>query len=351
MEDTLKVDIADPLEIQLHLLSIAYFYGDYSIIHHFTNRNSPIFTAMTTGDIHALKKFAAKNEINFDQLSDEDKERFNQFHQKIVNEYKSQLKATSLPLPEEYLEALAARAVQLGNFATAHSALQVINKLEKKVNELLVSGVQLLQSKEVKSGSNETATEQLRQSIKQSAELFYKAIRIKKPLGNQFQYLSYNLYFNNNEALRKYYKYVEMNLIKEIIEFSIQYLTDDKVIADKIIGSLYSGKLRKIFLRYFAEIFSLGDANYQNFIDRYKEATKLLKQAKQEEDFLDIQKTLLGRGTGDNEYYQFLRELAVDHPISTLLVTIVPTPDDIPVIAPIILKSGVSLLEFLELDK
>ena len=85
------------------------------------------------------------------------------------------------------------------------------------------------------------------------------------------------------------------------------------------------------------------------FVDNYHQAAKKLKNAKTEKDFIDIQKTLLGRGTGDNKYFQFLRELALEHPISTLLVATQSTPDGEHYIAPLILKSGVSLLEFLEI--
>ena len=303
---------------------------------------------MSAGDMHALKKFAAKHEINFDRLSDEDKEKYNQFKEKIFSKYKPQLEAQPLPLPEQYFEDLADRAIQLGNFTTAHSALQVMNKLEKKVNEYVVKGIQLLQSKEMKSSSSEAESELY---VQQAADHFYNAIRIKNPLGNQFQYLATNLHFKDVDALRKYFKYVELNLLKEIIEFCIQYLTDDKIIANKIVENLPSAKTRKMFLRFFAEQYSFGNENYQKFVSHYKEATQLLKEAKEYSEILKLQKILLGRGTGDNEYYQFLRELATEHPISALLVAVATTSDGTPFIAPIILKSTVSLMEFLELDK
>ena len=348
----MQIDLTNTTEIQLHLLTTAYFYGDFSIIHYFTNRNSPICRAATERDIHALKKFALKHEIDLDQLPDGDREKFNQFQQKITNEYKSQLESEPLPLPEQYLEELANRAIQLKNFTSAHSTLQVNNKLDKKVNKFIVTGVQLLQSKDVKTASSASAEEIFSKNIQQAVWQFYQAIRIKNPLGNQFQYLAPDLHFTNADAMRKYAKYVELNLLKELIEFNIHFLVDDKSIAEKICNNLVSAKVRKTFLRYLAEQFSFGKENFQQFVSRYKEAVQSLNAAKEDKEFLKIQKILLGHGTGDNEYYQFFRELTTEHPISALLVSVLPTPGDgIPFIAPIVLKSGISLMEFLELDK
>lgn len=348
------MDLTNPLEIQLKLMTTAYFYGDFSTIYPFTNHNSMIYNAVIAGDVNALSKFASKNDIEIDELSDESIEKYNQFHHQLTSNYKSQLEKNPLPLPAPYLEELADRAIELGNYSTAHSALQAINSLDKKVNEFIVKGVELLQSKEVKGSevsSDESGSDSLDERIRQVAFQFYQAIRIKEPLGHQFQYLGPNLYLENSEALRKYMKYVELNLIKELLEFGIQYLADDRAIAERIIKNLPSSKIKRLFLKHFAEFFSLGSENYQAFVRRYQEAVKLLKNAKEDREFLTIQKVLLGRGTGDNQYYQFLRELAVEHPISTLLVTIELTSDGTPYIAPIILKSGISLMEFLELDK
>jgi len=275
----LQIDLTNMTEIQLYLLTIAYFYGDFSIIHYFTNRNSPVYRATTEGDIHAFKKFAFTYEIDLDELSDEDKEKFNQFQQKITSEYKSQLESEPLPLPEQYLEDLANRAIQLKNYTSAHSALKVNKKLEKKVNEFIVIGVQALQSKDVKTASSDADEDNFLENIQQAVRQFYQAIRIKNPLGNQFQYLVSDLHFQNVDAMRKYAKYVELNLLKELIEFNIKFLADDKSIAEKICNNLVNGKARKTFLRYWAEQFSFGKENYQQFVSRYKEAVQLYRCA------------------------------------------------------------------------
>jgi hypothetical protein len=338
------------IDLQLELLTTAYFLGDFSIIYQFTNKNSSIYNSLLTKNAVALKTYAQRNGIELDQFSDEQRQQFEQFQKHLAQNYQKQLEANPVPLPEPYFEELAQRAIELKNYSAAHSAMNAINKLEKKVNELIVKGVEALQSKEAKAESADH-DDAIRQKIAQSADYFYQAIRIKNPLGNQFQYLSSNFFFKDHESLRKYYKYVELTLFKEIVDFAIEYLTDDNVISQKIITNLSTGKSRRLFLKYFAELFSLGQDNYLVFVDNYKKAVELLKAAKTEQEFFNVQKVLLGRGTGDNNYLQFLRDLAVEHPIATLLVTLAPSADQVLHLRPFMLKSGTSLLEFLELDR
>ena len=62
----------NPIEIQLQLLATAYFYGDYSIIHHFVNKNSFVYNAMLAGDLHALQNYAENIIIDSDDLTEQD---------------------------------------------------------------------------------------------------------------------------------------------------------------------------------------------------------------------------------------------------------------------------------------
>lgn len=338
------------LDIELHLLATAYFIGDFSILYYLTNRNGPVYNAAASGDENALEKFADRNDIDETLLKEEDQEKYNEILQSIRDKYQQQLSEQLVPVPENYLQELAERALDMGHFADAHSALDVIGKLDKKVNEYIVNATQILQSKVVRDEESENADE-LNAMIQQAADQFYQAIRLKNPMGNQFQYLAEELHFRDHDALRKYHKYIETNLLKEIIEFSINYLTDDKIISAKILENLKSGKVRKLFLKFFAIKFSGGEEKFREFAENYKQAAEMRKNAKHEKDFLDIQKKILGRTTGGNEFFQFIRELAFDHPVGTLLISIDTSPNDTPYIVPVILQSGITLLEFLELDK
>lgn len=340
-------NINEPHDMVIHLLSLSYFYGDYAIPYHFMNPASQAYLSVKKGDIAGLQNFALRNWIDFDLLSEEKQTELEQIYEKIVDKYGDQLKTELAPLPVEFLNELGERALKFNKFRDAHSAFMASGELEKRVNKFLVEATQILQSKELTGGDLEK--DAFEQKLSQIVDLVYRAVKLKNPFGNQFQKLGPKLHYEDAEAARKYSKYIEQRLFKEIIDFGIQFLIDDKSIDSKITSALASGKLRRAFLKQLAIHFSGGVEKFRSFSEKYQQAVEKLKHAKSESDFLDVQKTLLGRGTGDNEYYQFLQELSLEHPVSALLVNTGMTPENKPFIAPTMLKSGASLLEFLEL--
>ena len=340
-------DINEPYELVLHLLSLSYLYGDFAIPYHFMNVSSQAYLSVKKGDIEALHQFASRNWIDFDLLSEEKQTELEQIYDKISNQYGEQLKIELAPLPLEFLTELGERALKFGKFRDAHSAFKASGDLEKRVNQFIVEATQILNSKDLTSG--EMGDEALDGKLSQAAEFVFQAVKLKNPFGNQFQKLGPQLHYEDAEAARKYGKYIEQSLFKEIIDFTIQFLIDDRSIDSKITNALSSGKLRRAFLKQLATRFSGGADRFKSFTENYRQAVEKLKEAKTEKDFLEVQKILLGRGTGDNEYYQFLQELSLEHPVSALLVNTQMTQENKPFIAPTILKSGASLLEFLEL--
>lgn len=346
--------IEDTHDLIIHLLSLSYFYGDYSIVFHVMNTSSSVYLSIKKGDIAALRRFAGRNWIDFEKLSEVQFQEMESIYQNIKEKYGEQLKTEFSPLPEKYLAELGERALGFGHYKDANSAFSALKELDKRVNEKIVAAMELLKSKEVNNpGADDEAGDEstFSQKISQAVDFVYAAVRLKNPFGGQFQYLGENLHYKDSESMRKFTKYVELNLLKELIDFSIVFLLDDRHIADKVIQALPSGKVRKIFLRKLAIRFSGGEERYKQFVDNYTKAVEKLSLAESEIDFFNVQKTLLGRGTGENVYHQFLRELSLEHPMSALLVSTQPTPKGEPFIGPLILKSGVSLLDFLELGK
>jgi len=338
--------IDDLYDLIFHLLSFAYLYGDYAIPHHFMNTSSQAYLSVKKRDVAALRKFAARNWIDRELLSPGKQQELEEIYEMIVRKYGKQLREELSPLPTEFLTELAERAVRAGHFRDAHSAFKTLKILDKKVNELIGDAIQLLRSHEVVSGGSDDTTIQ---KIQQAVELVYQALRIKNPFGNQFQKLGTHLHYEDADQARKYAKYVELTLVKELLEFAIQFLIDDRSIADKVINALSTSKLKRIFLRQLAVRFSGGEERYARFVEKYRQAIERQKTATTEKEFLEVQKTLLGRGTGDNKHFQYLRELSLEHPISALLVSTQTTSGGEHYVAPIMLKSGSSLMDFLEL--
>jgi hypothetical protein len=339
--------INDPYDLVFHLLSFSYFYGDYAIPHHLMNTSSQAYLSVKKGDIAALRRFASRNWIKTERLPEEKQQELDQIYQMIVSKYGDQIKAELSPLPIQLLTELGQRALLFGHYRDANSFYRAIKELDKKVNEMIGEAIQILKSKEVTSSDDDQLIDQ---KMSQAVEFVYIAIRLKNPFGNQFQNLGPELHYEDADAARKYAKYVELTLVKELLEFGIQFLIDDKHITEKVVTALSTSKLRRMFLKRLAARFSGGLERYAQFIKNYRQAIQLLNRAKTDKDFMDIQKTLLGRGTGDNRYFQFLRELSLEHPVSALLVSTQTTPSGEFFISPIMLKSGSSLLDFLELD-
>jgi hypothetical protein len=336
------------IDIELHMLATAHLWGDYSFIHPLVNKNAPAYNAVLTGDVFGLRTHVTRMDAEIELLDEEKQAQLQQTVQQISSEYKAQLEKQPLPLPDQFLEALADRAVAMGNYASAHSAWNALGKLEKGVNQYIVKGVELLQSPVLRDESSDPQA--FRQTIHDAVNQFYIAARMKNPLGHQFQYASQTLHMKDPDSIRKYFKYIEAALQKEIVDFVIEYLIDDKTISARIIGVLPNAKARRNFLRYLAQQFSRTETDYRGFLQRYQEAIELFKAAKTEEQFLDVQHHLLGRSTATNESYQYLRELAVDHPISSLLLAAVAAVDNKVFLVPILMKSGQPLYEFLELN-
>jgi len=347
----LDYQLNTPVDYEIFMLSISHYLGNFSLIHHLTNQNSILYRAISNRDVPAIKKFYDRNRLDFNRFNDEQTKEFNEVYNEIDNKYRSQLEKKNLPIPDQFLVELGEIAIKKGNFTTAHSSFKILNQLDKAVNENIVKGVEKFQSRELKTLEDNSGNAQdLEEYMAKVAKDFYVAMRVKNPFGNQYQYLAPELFGEKGELLKKYFKHIELALLKEIIEFAIEYLIQDKTITEKIITNLQSGKIRKLFLKHLAKHLSLGEDSYEKFVDRYKNAAEILKDAKSESDFLSVQRILLGRRTGDEEFYQFLRELAFEQPIATLVCAITVTDEGTPYYAPILMKSGQTLLEFLELD-
>lgn len=343
--DTAEMSI---LDIELNLMAAAHFWGDYSVLHPLTSKNSSLYNAFQSQDVHVVRRYAHRFDRELSGLGDDQNRQFAEILDTIAEKYRNALSGQPVPLPESYWEELAHRAVEMGNFTSAHSAWNAIQKLDKGVNHFIVKGSEVLQSAAVR---DEADHDDFVSAVAGAANSFYIATRVKNPLQHQFQYKCEAFHGSNHDIMRKYFKYIEAGLQKEIIETGIEYLIDDSTISTRITGLLPNAKARREFLKQLAILFSRSPERYAAFIDSYQKAVQLLNNAKTEDEYKQIQRILLGRYTAENEYYQYLRELAVDHPVSTLLVHTLMIPDNKLYLVPILMKSGQPLAEYLELNR
>lgn len=344
-------EIENISEIQLHLMTTALYYGEFSTIQAMCQKSSRVALALGNKDITAIRNFAKKLVPDISLWEADRQQVYEELYQKVKQAYEEIITATPVPLAESYLREVADSALEKKKFLSAHNAYAAVNRLDKKVNELMNRGIQLLNSKEV-ALFDKGSSENVSQILKQAAYEFYTAIRLRMPFGLEFQYRGVEFFTTAQEGHRKYDRYVEQgeSVLKEIIHFGFQYLVNNKTIAEKIISNTKNNKIKKLLLKHLTILFAGGIEQHQKFAEQYLTAVKKLKDAKTEFDYMNIQRILLGRNAGTDTTIQYLKELSSRFPISPLLIKIEHSPAGVTYLAPLMLKNT-SLLEILDLDK
>ncbi len=350
------IELNDHIEIELQILASAFFLGDYYPLHQLIDKKSRLFIAFANKKSDDIQTKSTPLIIDPDTLNEHDQEEYQKYYPGIIEDikkkYSEDLQKTPVPPPTQFIEEFADNAIDMGKFMAASSALDYIKSLDKNIDRHLSNAIRILKSKEILAlpeDVDQPHSDESFNEIESAAKEFYTAIKLKHPIGPQFQYLGVDLHFHNKMLWRKYEQYISSNNLKEIVNFSVHYLSDNASFAAKIGDSLSKGKIRKILIKKLAELFSGGAENYQNFVSRYQEAVAKLAYAEQETDFFAIQELLLGRKAKSDELLHYFKELMVQHPISALVCCIHQTPDQKQYVAPYI-AHDMSLMELLELS-
>jgi len=342
-------ELTDVIELQLHLMTTALFLGEFSAIFPLTQKDSKLARAIDNQDILAAQQIVERLGLEPNSLEEAESDEYSTIYKQIREQYLEIIQDKPIPLPESFLREFAEVALKKNNYHSAYNALKKVKRVEKKINELINRGVQNLQSKEVQKSDKEWDSE-MAAKVDLAVDEFYSALRLKFPMGMEYQYRGVQLLTTKTDSQRKYERYVEQLLLKEIIDFCVSYLVNDQIIAEKICRNLKSNKIRKYFLRKFSINLCGGDNNFQLFTGQHLAASNNFKKAETELDFLLTHSILLGRAAGSDTIIQYLKELATRFPISPLLIEIQKTPEGLPILTPIVVKN-MTLMEFLELNQ
>ncbi|MCK5738865.1 hypothetical protein KAH55_06775, partial [bacterium] len=221
----------------------------------------------------------------------------------------------------------------------------LIKRLDRKITELTNKAIQLLQSPNVVEMNTAAASK-----IAEAATFVSQAMWIKNPLGKNYQHRGVDFHMKPDEQTRKFEHYLEQDLIKELTAFAISYLLDDSQLTGKILAVMPTTKLRKAFLRHLSIVLTGGEEKYQKYIANFLTAAENAESADNEIELKTIQQIMLGRTTGDDNYFQYLKELAHIFPLSALLLRVAKTPSEESMyLVPIRMKHE-TLLELLNLN-
>jgi len=342
-------ELSDIATIELHLMTTAYYLGEYAAIQPLVQSDSRLATAIKNQDLKGAQKMAARLILDKDSRDENQQSEYEILFQKVKEGFENVIQNRPLPLPEAFINDFIEMALKKEKYLSAHNILQSIGKLEKKVNETIHFALQQLQSK-ILADAEKSLSEPAIEIIDQAVQKIYTAQRLLKPWGFQFQYRAIDKLTQKDEIFRKYEKYIEQSLLKEILDVILSYLLDDTTIAEKILNIMKSNKARKYFIKKLCIIQMGGEANYQKFIKQYLEGIEQIKTAKNALDYTKTQRIFLGRTTGSDSPIQYFKEIGTRFPIAPLLLKIENSPFNTPYFAPIMLNDQ-SLLHFLELEK
>ncbi|MBN1351698.1 hypothetical protein JXJ21_19950 [candidate division KSB1 bacterium] len=350
-------DVSDFIELELHLMAAALYFCDFSVVYPLFNKESVAVKAFQTNDLIAAKNILSRY-YALDGLSETEIASLDTLYKELEQAYSSRLQSEQLPLPKEFLVALGNRAVENNKFGTANTVYRFLNNLDKRINEIVDSGIQQLKSKEFKDALSSSEKEQahpvFEARIQQAAAQFYKAMRLLHPISLGFQNIGVEFVLNDKLPLRRRLdRYVEQAVLRELLLVGFEYLIYEKSIYSKLIDALdtiqASGKLMRQLLKELAILYSGGEENYSRFIRQYNAAVDFHQNAESEIAKIETQAILLGRSVGDDNFFQYLKEIVTQFPLSALVVTCLDTSINIKYIAPKIAKST-PLLELLGLE-
>lgn len=342
-------ELSDITTIELHLMTTAYYLGEFAAIQPLIQSDSRLAFAINNQDLVGVQKNAMRLLLDINSLEESHQNEYENLFQQVKQGFENTIRNRPLPLPESFINDFIEITIKKEKFLSAHNILQYTGKLEKKVNETIHFGLQRLQSKVVTEAEKELSESAI-ETIDQAVKDIYTAQRLLKPWGFKFQYRAIELLQQKDDIFRKYEKYIEQSLLKEILEVILSYLLDDQDIADKILKTLKNNKSRKYFIKKLSMIQMGGEANYQMFIKQYLDAIEHRKTAQNVFDYSKIQTILLGRTTGSDSPLQYIKEIGTRFPIAPLLLKVENSPFNTPYLAPIMINDQ-SLLHFLDLEK
>ena len=342
------IDVSDLFELELHMMSAALYFADFSAVYPLVGKDSVVSKAIQNNDVTSAAKLLDRY-FDMEDMTDSEFDELEKLYAETENAYAAKLKEQLLPLPKEFFVALGDTALQQNKFSTASTVFVYLNNLDKRIHELVDTGVAHLKSKE-----SEEA--QIEEKTKQAALSFYKAMRLLQPISLDFENIGVDFVLNEKKPLRrKFDKYIDQSVLKELLLVGIEYLIHEKSVSTPVINALEAqqvpAKNMRLLLKELSILFSGGEENYERFVRQYTAAVEHhQKNSDNEIKQIKSQEILLGRTVGDGNYFQYLKEIATQFPISALMITCLDTSVDIKYIAPRYAKTT-PILELLGLDK
>lgn len=227
-------------------------------------------------------------------------------------------------LPAAILEETAKEAVARGRFAYAEEAYKLLGIKKEMVALYAQAGEQLLRE----------------DRAKHAAMSFFVAASLDQPIGPHYQYLGPELH---SKCLAEPEKCLTALPIDLLIDAAIRFLFPGEALADRLMGSVKPEQKGRVL----ATLAVCRDLDLPTLVEGLRDAVAALSKIGngQPDDYSPIGPMLLGRTTGTDEAWQYLREFCFEHPLGSLCVC-VKMIRRTPVLVPVI-RDGRSLIDLL----
>jgi hypothetical protein len=222
------------------------------------------------------------------------------------------------------LEETARRAVLLKKFAYAEDAYRLLGIKKEIVALYAQAGEHFLHEGKPK----------------HAAMAFYVAAELDRPAGPHFHYLGPQLHEN---CMHEPEKCVTTYSEEELIDIGIRFLISNESLAERLLAAAEPEARREIL----AVLAFARDMDFDELVKNLREAVEVVSGIDdgRPDDYSPVGVTLLGRTCGADQWWQYLREFAFEHPFGALCVC-VRFVRQTPVLVPII-RDGKSIIEFL----
>lgn len=245
-------------------------------------------------------------------------------------------------LPADLVMLLADNAVHLGKFKSAAQAYELLRVRARMQESYLDEADAALDRGEVA-----TAVRGYRVAV--GLDYDYAAFPEPMPAAPNYQSRAQILHA---EYPRRPEDGISLLPPEQHVAVALGYL----LLSPKIASRLEDRPL-EVRLQFLAELVSQLDPEWPEFVERYKEACQLvatigaqlqkqanpreqvglaeeIKALQQEEDPADIPKILLGRAVPGGEWWQYIKELAYEHPAAVLFVVRQFVTKDLEIVMP-----------------
>ncbi|GAB4334781.1 MAG: hypothetical protein Kow0099_07020 [Candidatus Abyssubacteria bacterium] len=225
-------------------------------------------------------------------------------------------------VPAALLEETAKEAISRGKFAYAEDAYKLLGVKKEMVALYAQTGEQFLrENKPV-----------------HAAMSFFVAASIDQPIGPHYQYLGTELH-----ALCRLepQKCITNLPVDALVDAGIEYLLGNEPLADRLTGAAQPDQKKHIL----GALAVLRDTDLKKLVENLRAAAAEISKIQngKPDDYSPIAPILLGRPTGSQDAWQYMKELCFEHPVAALCVCVRSVRDTL-VLVPA-LRAGTPLIE------